>query len=161
MQTDSRRRGWAGFALATLVSLVSPVAGQEFHAEFDAATENEGPVLVFTDGFESGGNCNWTSTEPCTTFIVTIPLGADVGDHGFPAQIFLQVGTVLHIVNGDTTPHRIHASGSTGGAVGLPHQQVDMGQGEEYVGTVTQSGVDVLFCHNHGTGSGTMTVQVP
>ena len=89
-------------------------------------------------------------------YILTIPPGTDIGDHGFPTAIQLQVGAALHIVNGDPTPHRIHANGS----IGIPHQASSMGQGEEYVGTVTQVGQDSLYCHDHGTESGTLIVNV-
>lgn len=147
-------RRWTGLAVAVLLSSAPLAAGERFHARFDPSPE--GPVPIFLDDFESGGTCDWVSTEPCTLYILTIPPGADGGDHGFPAVIQLQVGAVLHIVNGDSTPHRIHANAT----IGLPHQAISMGQGEEYVGTVNQTGQDTLYCHDHGTGSGTMLVLV-
>lgn len=147
-------RGWASVAVATILSAAPAGAAQRYFARFDPAPE--GPILVFNDDFESGGTCDWVSTEPCVLYILTIPPGTDIGDHGFPTAIQLQVGAALHIVNGDPTPHRIHANGS----IGIPHQASSMGQGEEYVGTVTQVGQDSLYCHDHGTESGTLIVNV-
>jgi|JI8StandDraft_1071087.scaffolds.fasta_scaffold259345_1 hypothetical protein len=155
MHAASDSRVWARLAVATVLALASPATGQRFHARFDPIPE--GPVLIFGDDFESGGNCRWASTEACTLYILTIPPDTGGGDHSFPTVIFLQVGTVLHIFNGDISPHRIHANNT----IGLLHQVAEMGQGEEYVGTITNAGEDTLYCHTDGTGSGTMLVQVP
>lgn len=154
MQSLRVVRWWTSVAIATILQASPAVAAQRFHARFDPTPE--GPVLVFSDDFESGGTCDWVSTAACTLYILTIPPGTGGGDHGFPTLIQLQVGAALHIVNGDPTPHRIHTSSS----IGLPHQASSMNQGEEYVGTVTQVGQDSLYCHDHGTGSGTLIVNV-
>lgn len=155
MRAVSVSRIWAWLAVAAVLAPASLAAGQRLHARFDPVPE--GPVLIFSDDFEHGGTCDWVSTEPCTLYILTIPPGTGGGDHSFPPAIYLQVGAVLHIVNGDISPHRIHANAN----IGLTHQAFDMGQGEEYVGTITNSGQDTLYCHNDGTGSGTMIVHVP
>lgn len=155
MQRAPLSTWWAWLALVALFAPAAFAAPERYHARFDPSPE--GPVAIFLDGFESGGACDWVSTEPCTLYILTIPPGTDAGDHAFPTVIHLQVGAVLHIVNGDSTPHRIHANGS----IGLAHQASSMSQGQEYVGTVTQIGQDTLYCHDHGTGSGTMLVMVP
>ena len=146
---------WACLGLLALVAPVAAFAGERFHARFDASPD--GPVPIFLDDFESGGTCDWVSTEPCTLYILTIPPATGTGDHALPTAIHLQVGAVLHIVNGDLTPHRIHANNT----IGLLHQATSMTLGQEYVGTITQIGQDTLYCHDHGTGSGTMLVMVP
>ena len=92
-------RRWTGLAVAVLLSAAPLAAGERFHARFDPSPE--GPVPIFLDDFESGGTCDWVSTEACTLYILTIPSGTDGGNHGFPTVIQLQVGAVLHIVNGD------------------------------------------------------------
>ncbi len=155
MNSTPISRRWTGLAVAVLLSSAPLAAGERFHARFDPSPE--GPVPIFLNDFESGGTCDWVSTEPCTLYILTIPSGTGGGNHGFPTAIHLEVGAVLHIVNGDTSPHRIHANNT----IGLVHQATDMGQGEEYVGTITAVGQDTLYCHNDGTGSGTMLVMVP
>ncbi len=154
MQSPRVVRWWTSVAIATLLSSSPAVAAQRFRARFDPTPA--GPVLVFSDDFESAGTCEWLSTEPCELYILTIPPGTDGGDHGFPMVIQLQVGAVLHIVNGDPTPHRIHANNT----IGLLHQPTSMSQGQEYVGTVNQTGQDTLYCHDHGTGTGTLIVDV-
>ncbi len=94
-----------------------------------------GPTAIFSDGFESGGTCRWLASNPCTTYIITIPLGTGAGDHGFPATIDVDLGATLHFVNADTTLHQIHSDDM--GVCGFPHQQTSMSQGEEYVVTPT------------------------
>ena len=154
MRSTPISRWWAGMAVAALLCPVPLAAGERFHARFDPSPD--GPVPIFLDDFESGGTCDWVSTEPCTLYILRIPPGTDLGNHGFPAIVHLQVGTVLHIVNDDSTPHRIHANNT----IGLVHQASSMGLGQEYVGTVTQIGQDTLYCHDH-PGGGSMIVMVP
>lgn len=155
MRTAMLSRWWTWVALVALLAPTASAAGERYHARF--APQPEGPISIFGDDFESGGTCDWVSTEPCTLYILTIPDGTGGGDHGFPAVIHLQVGATLHIVNGDVTGHRIHANNT----IGLQHQAFTMGQGQEYVGTVNQTGQDTLYCHDHGTGSGEFIVAVP
>ena len=155
MRTATLSHWWIWAMMVALLTPTAAIAGQRYHARF--APQPEGPVLIFSDDFESGGTCDWFSTTPCTLYILTIPDNAGGGDHGFPTVIQLQVGATLHIVNGDVTPHRIHANNH----IGLLHQESEMGQGEEYVGTISQSGQDTLYCHSHGTASGELLVIVP
>lgn len=154
MQSAPLARWWAWLVLVALFTPAAFAAPERYHARFEE--QPAGPVAIFLDDFESGGTCDWVSTEPCTLYILTIPPGTDLGNHAFPAILHLQVGTVLHIVNGDSTPHRIHANNT----IGLPHQASSMSQGQEYVGTVTQIGQDTLYCHDH-PGGGSMIVMVP
>lgn len=89
-------------------------------------------------------------------FVVTIPLGIGPDDHQFPPIVTLKLGASLRVVNGDTTPHRMHGDGGTG----FPHQASDMGQGQSYLGTPSQPGQYMLYCHDHLPASGQMTVNV-
>jgi hypothetical protein len=81
------------------------------------------------------------------------------GDHHFPAFFALKVGATLRILDADSVAvHRIHGDGNDG----FFHQQSDMGAGQEYDMTVSDSlsPSNIVYCHDHGTDAGTMTISV-
>ena len=130
---------------------------ERFHAVFDASSEPEGPAIpIFSDGFESRGTCNWELADHCTVHYVYIPLGTGSGTHPFPAQFRIRLGAVLHILNEDTAPHRIHSDGLPG----FPHQDFSMGQGQEFVVTPSEVGPYPFYCHDHLIGSGASQLLV-
>lgn len=146
-----RFRGTAFLAMSMLLAAPGFTQTRRFHARFEPAAEPLGPVPIFADGFETGGTCNWVNTEGCTLYIFTIPDGTGGGTHPWPVTIRIKVDTELHIVNGDSTGHRVHTSG---GIAGVPHQDSDMAPGQEYVATPTEPGTDQLYCHAHLLSSG-------
>ena len=70
----------------------------------------------------------------------------------------INAGTMLRFINYDTAPHRVHSDGGAG----FPHQDFDMGPGQEYDVTPTGTSTTYRFyCHSHGesTGETNLTVQ--
>lgn len=93
-------------------------------------------------------------------YIIPIAAGTGIGAHwGALAgtTINLTSGVILTFRNDDSIGHRIHGSGSI---PGLPHQAATMGPGGTYSDTLGVGLDSDVYCHDHGTGTGVLTINV-
>ena len=93
-------------------------------------------------------------------YVLQIPAGTgSTGAHWSAAGgslLLLRAGTRLTIVNADGTPHSVH----TGDLIpGFPHQPGSMSLGQQFSHTLS-AGEDVIYCHDHGTATGQLTIRV-
>ena len=117
-----------------------------------------GRILTFRAG---GNGAILSGTSKLTVlkeFILASPAGTGAaGAHWTVASpLLLKSGTVLRIRNDDATPHRIHTNGTI---PGLTPQAASMTQGQSYTATVGV-GTDVIYCADHGTATGQLTITV-
>lgn len=71
-------------------------------------------------------------------------------------NVRVQAGTLVRYQNNDTIGHRIHAGGGIGG---FAHEPNTMNPGQTYDVTVTD-GSDNFYCHDHGQGTGEVSLIV-
>jgi len=93
-------------------------------------------------------------------YIIPIANGTGIGAHwGALAgtTINLASGVILTFRNDDSIGHRIHATGTI---PGLAHQSVTMGPGGVYSDTLGVGVDSDVYCHDHGTGTGLLTINV-
>lgn len=72
-------------------------------------------------------------------------------------QLRMKRGAKLRIMNTDAVAHRIH---SDAGVNGFPHQPSSMGAGAAYEVTLSSTGTDQFYCHDHGQGTGQVRLTV-
>lgn len=93
-------------------------------------------------------------------YVLTIPAGTgSSGAHWSAAGgsvLLLRAGTTLTIRNADGTPHSVHTDDDI---PGFQHQQGSMTLGQEF-SNVLGVGEDVIYCHDHGTATGQLTIRV-
>ncbi|AKU99172.1 hypothetical protein AKJ09_05836 [Labilithrix luteola] len=88
-------------------------------------------------------------------YVLTIANGAGGGNHGFPTNLRIKVGTTLVVRNEDTTAHQMHYSAP------FAHQSAPMGQGEEYAQTATATATSVeTYCHSHGPAGSSINLAI-
>ena len=125
-----------------------------------AAAASGIPITV--NGTASVGNLSVvTQVTVANQYLIAIAPGTGTGAHwGALTNTTLQLlaGATLVVRNDDSVAHRFHTSGTV---VGLPHQATSMGTGQSYTSSALNAGDDaVLYCHDHGTGSGQFAVHV-
>ena len=72
-------------------------------------------------------------------------------------QLRMKRGAKLRIPNTDAIAHRIH---SDAGVSGFPHQAASMAAGAAYEVTLSSTGSDLFYCHDHGQGTGQVRLTV-
>jgi plastocyanin len=103
-----------------------------------------------------GARSATTSATVNNDLVLEWGLGTGGGNHGFPNNLTIRLGTTLHIKNGDMTAHRVHSDGGAG----FPHQDNSIGQGQEYVVVPGDVGGYRFYCHDHGDGTGVTNLSV-
>ena len=140
----------AGPAHATL-SIMVPT-----NADAPAA----GVPLTITGTAAPGTRAATTTIMVDDVFTLALGTPGATGQH-FPTyaggQLRMKRGATLRIMNGDAIAHRIH---SDAGVDGFPHQATSMGTGGAYTVTLTSTGSDTFYCHDHGQGTGTVRLTV-
>ena len=93
-------------------------------------------------------------------YILEIPAGTgSTGAHWSAVAgslLLLRTGTTLTIRNADATPHSVHTDNDI---PGFPHQSGSMSLGQHF-SNVLAVGEDVIYCHDHGTATGQLTIRV-
>ncbi len=84
---------------------------------------------------------------------LTIVIGAGTGDgnHAFPENLQVRIGTTVTFLNADGSAHRIHSGNE---AAGFVHQDDDMNQGQSYSFSFTAPGAFGYYCHIHEQEAG-------
>ncbi len=103
-----------------------------------------------------GAHSAVTSMTVANELVVEWGAGTGAGAHAMPGNLAMRLGATLHIRNGDTAQHRVHSDGGPG----FPHQDNNIGQGQEYVVVPGDVGGYRFYCHVHGDGSGVTNLTV-
>lgn len=120
-------------------------------------------IAIPTDGKSGASDINFTaqaspgmrngsaSVSVANELTIVIPNGTGSGNHSFPVDLPVHVGTRITFLNSDGTPHRIHSNNE---AAGFPHEGGDMTQGQSYTFTFSSPGGFGYYCHDHEGSSG-------
>ena len=124
-----------------------------------AAAPSGAPITIHGTA-SAGSQSDVATVTVANQYVIAIADGTGAGAHWGAltgTTLDLAVGATLVIRNDDSVVHQVHA-GAPG--LGLPHQAGDMATGQSYTSSPLLAGQDLIYCHDHGTGSGQFTVRV-
>jgi len=126
----------------------------------NGAAAPSGIPITIHGSASAGSQSDVATVTVANQYVITIADGTGAGAHWGALTgtvVDLAAGATLVIRNDDSVLHQVHA-GAPG--LGLPHQGGDMAMGQSYTSSPLLAGQDVVYCHDHGTGSGQFTVRI-